>query len=84
MPTATPARATRPAMPTLDHHLEGCPANPARQEVWIGDLHRRDGAITGQTGVAHCLDCGKVEKTTLKQVQAYLAWTEPQENVNHG
>jgi uncharacterized Zn finger protein len=63
-------------MPTVAGHRDGCPEEETRQEVWVADVHTRDGSVTGQTGVAHCLDCGKVERTSLKQVQAYLAWAE--------
>lgn len=76
MPAAV---ASRPSIPTVGTHRPACPADPARQEVYVADVHGRDGAITGQTGMAHCLDCGKVERTGVKQVQAYLARTVEEE-----
>lgn len=82
MPAAT--TATRPAMPTISEHRAGCPAKEARQEVWIADIHGRDGAVTGQSGVAHCMDCGKVERVPLAKVRAYLGHQTAEGAPDHG
>lgn len=73
MPAAT---AERRAIPTIRAHAEGCPASDLRQEVWIADIHGRDGSVTGRSGVAHCQDCGRIERVSLEAVEAYLGQKE--------
>jgi len=82
-PTLTAAPA-RPALPTIKQHADACPQSDDRQEVWVSDLHAADGSITGHTGVAHCQDCGRVEKVALDQVQAVIAWRAQKETVHAG
>ncbi len=75
------AIATAVSPPTVQRHLDGCPADAQRQEVFDTSYPTTHRLYPGQqVGVARCRDCGASELVDYLEVASYRTALERSRN----
>ncbi len=66
------ATVTALALPTVKRHLDGCPGDGERQEIFDTTYPTTHRLYPGQrVGVARCKDCGTSDLIEFAQVASY-------------